>query len=248
MTRKILKPLKIALFGFIVSLILCFCVGAVGVASNNDFSDGYYSTSVDISTVSIPYDFSDGTYNIQYLYFYMGDLNGDLFIIDNQLNFYYDILPLYNDIGSLLNDSEIYYYWTEKYPYADLNDLYWLLGGNSTYLSDIFYSIKSDFYNIENLSYNNGITEGYANGFTEGYANGITEGYSNGFTEGTYNGMQESEALKGGLLTILSAPFYVLGGILDFDILGINLLDIFTGLLTLCLFAFVVKKLINGGA
>ena len=199
----------------------------------------------------------------------MGDLNGDLFIIDNQLNFYNDILPLYNDIGSNLNDSEIYYYWSVKYPDADLSALYWLLGGYSTYFSDIFYSIKSDFYNIENVSYNNGYDDGYDVGFGDGYNDGentgfqtgyddgydvgvadgynvgVTDGYDDGYDVGYTTGINDGEIAKKSIFAIFDAPIKVLTSLLDFEIFGINLLAIFKVILTILLLGAIAKFVLS---
>lgn len=68
---------------------------------------------------------------------------------------------------------------------------------------------------------------------------GYTEGYSTGQTDG----LESSNALGNIIFTILSAPFVIISNSLDFEILGINILNLVKVILTLLIVAFAITKL-----
>lgn len=232
------KTLKIALFSLLTLIALTLVCSATEYSFTYADDVPVYTNEYDMlcNYDALDVSINENTYfNIQLVQ--LNDLGySNIFVYCSNIEVYcsfVDSIPQGSDTEQF---SELILDKMSKYN-AEAENL------NSIWISN---GILAELY-LYGTNYLNDLQNRYDEGFTDGYDEGFTDGYSDGYTQGTYNGMQETESLKVGLLTILSAPFYVLGGILDFEILGINLFNIITGLLTVCLFAFVVKRLINGG-
>lgn len=129
-----------------------------------------------------------------------------------------------------------------------------------------FYYLNDRIYYFNNLQddptiqyvsgYNNGYNEGYNNGYTEGtdlgYNGGYNIGYNLGYSEGEVIGYNHgvnsaNEYTFNNLFaSVIDAPVQALTGLLNFNILGVNLYGFFTGLLTLCLILWVIKMILGG--
>ncbi len=114
-----------------------------------------------------------------------------------------------------------------------------------------------------------GATEGYNLGYDVGYSEGENAGYNNGWTQGNNDGYQSgkedgynngvlvgeqrgrSDALNGThtfkeiIVAIFEAPVDLINGILDFDLLGINMASLVKVLLTLAITAVIVVILLK---
>lgn len=88
--------------------------------------------------------------------------------------------------------------------------------------------------------YQNGYNVGHQNGFEDGFEEGKELSYNQGYTDGT----KESDVAQNYLLTLFSAPAYILSTIFSFEILGLNVYTLIAFLVTLAVIGFVLKKLL----
>lgn len=92
--------------------------------------------------------------------------------------------------------------------------------------------------------YNFGLTTGTQTGYNDGYNVGYSDGRSDGYDEGVNSTTQYSFA---NLFTaVVEAPVNVFISLLDFNIMGYNLLSIVVGLLTLGVVVLVIKLCLGG--
>lgn len=80
--------------------------------------------------------------------------------------------------------------------------------------------------------------------FPEQLQQRYNDGKNDGLQEGYTNGMNEANALENGLITVMNAPFYILKGVFNFEIFGINILTIILSIMTLLIVGFIVKLII----
>ena len=108
-----------------------------------------------------------------------------------------------------------------------------------------------------NEGYNSGYGEGYQSGKTDGYNTGKTDGKAEGITQGKtegYNtGYAEGVAAAGNytffslISAVIDAPIKAFSGLLNFEVLGVNMKGLLLSLLTVA-FVFGVVKLFSGNA
>ncbi len=84
--------------------------------------------------------------------------------------------------------------------------------------------------------YNKGVNDGYNNGYDVGYRNGDINGYNRGFELGS-NGAGFYSLMS----AVVDVPIKALTGLLNFNILGVNMWDFAKSLFTLCLVVVVVR-------
>lgn len=100
------------------------------------------------------------------------------------------------------------------------------------------------------LGYAQGFTAGETSGYNTGYDTGLTEGREIGYTTGYGAGKADGLALGSDYTfmslfsAIFDAPIQALTGLLNFEILGINLYNFVTALFTLGLILALIKLLI----
>lgn len=117
---------------------------------------------------------------------------------------------------------------TEKTEHMPTN-LYWL--GN----------VGTEKYNA---GYNAGFDAGfngstYDAGYTDGHEAGVDEGYANGYEKA----IDEGDMASSFIWDVLSMPFVIVSSILNFEILGVNIWTLASGLLTVVLLFWILKKL-----
>ena len=80
------------------------------------------------------------------------------------------------------------------------------------------------------------------------YRLGSEDGFVDGFRQGYDNGLNEQDVYTfGNLLTaVIDAPVGVFISMLDFNIMGFNLLNLVVGLLTLAVICLVIKLMLGG--
>ena len=105
--------------------------------------------------------------------------------------------------------------------------------------------------------YNSGYAAGYTDGETDGYSLGHDEGYDYGFADGEQEGiavgrtdaLNAKDTFKEIVFSIFDAPVNLINGILDFNLLGINVASLVKTLITLAITAllvFFILKLVKG--
>lgn len=159
--------------------------------------------------------FGSGTYSVDIVV-----VNGDSF----------SIIDTSSKTGSTINDLKHIENLNYTLPFS-CSGIYFISQGAGVYVSNFtislqvfnFQSLINDAYDAGRASVDNDISIAYDNG----YRNGLAE--SNPYT---FN------ALFG---AVFDAPIQALTGLLDFDILGVNMKGLYLSLFTLALIIFVVK-------
>lgn len=99
--------------------------------------------------------------------------------------------------------------------------------------------VGSNDYNAGyNAGFNVGSSAGYTQGFDAGRASGYTQGYADGLSA------NNDFTFLGLLGAVVDAPLKVFTNLFNFDILGFNLLDFFTGMFTLAIIIWLVRLLL----
>lgn len=127
------------------------------------------------------------------------------------------------------------------------------------YSNDVFqkYFVPSrTIYVLENLADNDFYDAGYMNGYDAGNLAGQSTGYNNGYSVGDrvgYNRGYDAGINAGtqysfsSLLTaVIDAPVHVFIDLLNFEIMGYNLLNLVVGLLTFAIIVLILKLVLGG--
>ena len=124
-----------------------------------------------------------------------------------------------------------------------VNPYYYLPTSRTYYLTG---DISSDSYYQQ--GYQTGFETGLNSGKEQGYTNGYNSGYQDGELIGYNNGINTANIYSfSNLLTaVVEAPVNVFISLLDFNIMGYNLLSIVAGLLTLGVVVLVIKLCLGG--
>lgn len=103
----------------------------------------------------------------------------------------------------------------------------------------------NDFYN---LGYQDGLDTGLQDGYNNGYQDGLDTGTQSGYQDGYSAGVESANdySFIGLLGAVIDAPVTAFTGLLNFEILGFNILAFVTGLITLALIIFIIKLCIGG--
>lgn len=124
---------------------------------------------------------------------------------------------------------------------------------SSLSVTPITYSTIGDWQNTS--SYQTGYNDGWnaastvgEQSYNQGYQAGLSVGHENGYSQGyTAGAAAANEYTFFGLISsVLSAPINAITGLLNFDILGVNMSSFFFSLLTFCII-LKVASLFTGG-
>lgn len=112
------------------------------------------------------------------------------------------------------------------------------------YISNIF---------TDNEYYQNGYNQGYEQGKQDNRNNGYQTGYNNGFSAGKSQGYNEgvldanNYSFLGLMTAVIDAPIQALTGLFGFELLGVNLMSVISGLFTVCVILVLLRLLLGGG-
>lgn len=151
---------------------------------------------------------------------------------------YYTHIVYTDNLGNSLNFA-IYAYdptgVAGTFAYADRT--YYLTDPSSFTDNEIYNAGYNDGYYVGN-------SDGNSSGYTEGYSAGQSFGYQNGYNAGLdASGQYSFNSLIG---AVIDAPISAFTSLLNFEILGFNILGFITGLLTLALIVFIIKLCLGG--
>lgn len=113
---------------------------------------------------------------------------------------------------------------------------------------DRFYYLTSESASETqfNLGREKGYSEGKKVGYDEGYSigreNGYIDGKNYGYTQGAANANKYS--FLGLIGAVVDAPLQAIGGLLNFDLLGFNMLNLFYALVTCALIIAVIRMVL----
>lgn len=107
--------------------------------------------------------------------------------------------------------------------------------------SDIpFFGLTSNLAVIN--QYNSGYRDGKDDGYSEGYSAGVISGKNMGYSEGVQSANKYS--FLGLIGAVVDAPLQAIGGLLNFDLLGFNMLNLFYALVTCALIIAVIRMVL----
>lgn len=86
-----------------------------------------------------------------------------------------------------------------------------------------------------------GRTEGRAEGYQRGFDEGKSEGYAKGYADGTNEGGSAFYSLAG---AVINVPIQGIRGLMNFDILGVNMLAFFGSILTLLALFWLIRLVV----
>lgn len=114
---------------------------------------------------------------------------------------------------------------------------------DGVYIVDTPWITPSPVYQIfNNLQLSN--TRTYASGYNTGFNLGHEQGYSEGYLQGQQDSTELGESGAQLITAVVEAPVNVFTRLLDFNILGINVLGIVVALLSFALVIAILKKVI----
>lgn len=213
--------------------------------------DGFGSALTNISTINFVPLASNASYGVQILFY---ESNNNITKEVNRVRVFSD----YYDTGAG------YFLYRHNVQYLDVYDNYVMFSAvtRQTSINDLnfsgAYSLEDRTYfinlgvNTDNSYYQAGFTDGYNDGISvgteDGYNNGYNVGLKDGYNNGYNAGINESDSnsFMNLMSAVLDAPVRTFTSLLNFEILGVNLLGFITALLTLAIIIFIVKLFIGG--
>lgn len=174
----------------------------------------------------------------------------------------------YCEITQITINNVSYTYTEARQLYGWLNSNITLYNDNATLFSftlgdqinDVISNINlrvSDYAFRSSSYYNSSIgTRGYLKDFyisvinetnstvyNTGYQNGYTIGKENGYNSGFNDGVNSNKTgFDNMMFAIADVPIHIISSMLNFNILGINLMSFFMAIITLMLFVFLIRK------
>lgn len=144
-----------------------------------------------------------------------------------------------------------YHFYISSYAFIRDVDLSALYITPRTY----YFNINADNNYYYNLGYNNGYSSGDNDGFQrarrefdglliESTDNAYRTGYNVGYNQGSLDSGEYT--FLGLMSSIVDVPIRTIGGLMNFDLLGVNLLGFFYALLTVGLIIFIIRLVIGG--
>ncbi len=116
---------------------------------------------------------------------------------------------------------------------------------NRTYYINLGYLTDNSYYQAGYTDgYNQGTADGSNSGYSDGYSAGESVGYGNGYNDGIIAGGNYSfNSLIG---AVIDAPVSAFTSLLNFELFGVNILGLITGLLSLAVIVLIIKLCMGG--
>lgn len=209
------------------------------VYQNNDRNTNQYFLTINFNSMSIK-DISN--INISYLEIAGARVSGVYYSTFASLKsakpYFNNNITLYNNNSTLFTSEGV----KVGYEYDTIQSITFRLP-DYTFKSSTYYNSniglagyldKCGLY-VLNPSNQQSYNEGLKNGYDSGYANGKIDGYNEGV------GSHET-SFGNMMLSVADVPIRIISSMLNFEILGVNLMGFFMGLMTLILFVFIIRK------
>lgn len=116
---------------------------------------------------------------------------------------------------------------------------------------DRTYYISNAF--TDNQYYQAGLKEGYQQGKNDYTNSGYQDGFDRGFAAGESKGYNDGLLDSGNysflrlMTAVVDAPIQALTGLFGFELLGVNLMSVISGLFTVCVILVLLRLLLGGG-
>lgn len=102
-------------------------------------------------------------------------------------------------------------------------------------------TINDSIQSIYNTAYDSGYNSGYEVGYDKGFSN-VTDKAA--YDKGYNDGLNESNIARNTILTLFSAPTYILSTVFGFEIFGINIYTLICFVLTISIVAVIIKRIL----
>ena len=132
-------------------------------------------------------------------------------------------------------------------PYSDVTSFEPLDFG---YMFDNLFLERLETNFVTEPSYQDGYDSGYRNGLSDGYDNGYTAGHQEGYSQGYNEGINQDMTIAtifSGCLSVAMVPINFFLAIFNFEILGINIADFVSALLSVCIVIIIVRIVLGVG-
>lgn len=169
-----------------------------------------------------------------------------------------------NAIGNSSVVSQIRTLWSKYYAVAsktyiaNTSEAFYTDGFNKGYdrgysegIKDYKQTMYQDYEAMYNKGYNDGVAscedssgEKFQKKYDEGFVAGKSAGYSSGYTAGAASA--QNYTFMGLLGAVVDAPIKAFTGLLDFDILGVNMSSFVLSMLTLSVIVIIIKICLGG--
>lgn len=238
----------------------------IDVSCSFSFVDGQYNASVSghfmSSTLNRGYDFYDN-----YEALPLGHSSSDFVNLYPVITSGYCINIMIVRVGNITSDinrvvftstEDAGNYYNHVY-YYDIYDNYirfsFPVWNNYSFYRNFMFDTRTYYINLNftdntyyqagyDDGYNQGIYDGNESGYEDGYNAGNTIGYEDGYNDGVANSNSYSFASLLG--AVIDTPVSAFTSLLNFEILGVNILAFVSGLLTLAIVIFIVKLCLGG--
>ena len=205
---------------------------------------------------------------VNHLQSYASDSDGGLPFVPPLMNYIPLSCLVYNDDAECLLPKDLTNSYDPSHPnvsYLDSKYIVhfdsflelgqWLLDNPDDYLCTQYYTQEmvfdalvfldlsklSNFMSGAGESYQVGYDHGYDTGHHDGQQSGYSQGYNAGYNKGAISGADYS--FLGLIGAVVDAPINAFQGLLDFDILGVNMSSFVMAMFSLC-FIFLLLKLV----
>ena len=215
-------------------------------------------------SVNLPFRFYDTNtmlwdYGHLKLYVFANEGDDTAFSSFNCNVYKYDLSSAYTESGTVFTGSNKLRYYDENENHIGIS-VFCLFDSSGKFQDYTGYflpglQLRTYYFSSalsDNTAYNSGVSDGYnigfsagsSSGYTDGFSAGKVEGYNNGYTAGVENSNNYSFLSLIG--AVVDAPISAFTSLLNFNLLGVNLLAFFTGLLTLAIIIFIIKLVLGG--
>ena len=156
---------------------------------------------------------------------------GTYSIYKTQDIYYYDVNGAYVRFGFVCINSDTS--WWNNFNFTDRTYFISLVQDGNTY-----------YENGYTNGYNQGLVDGNSQGYQEGYNAGHGVGYADGYNAGRNDGSDYS--FNGLIGAVIDAPVSAFTSLLNFELFGINILGLVTGLISVGIIILIVKICMGG--
>lgn len=165
----------------------------------------------------------------------------------------------FTNSAALSNHYYVFFYYLKLF---DNNNKYFQFEFTSTfnplYVSRQALTFDTRTYYIsnaftDNQNYQNGYDYGYQQGKNDytnsGYQDGLKIGYNQGYNQGKTDGIASANdyTFLGLFSALIDAPIQALSGLFNFNVMGINMFSLVSGLFTLFVVLIIVRLILGGG-
>lgn len=219
------------------------------IFQHGDFSRGYsyYYDDNFVGYYSVYHELVVNYTTTSDFYYPSAIFNRVILTNSNELTSVIGVAPTYENCSIvILADTNNCFFITYIPSRISINDYPWI-----TYKTCVNFVDLVEF--SDNQYYLQGVTDGYADGYVDGESSGYTDGYNVGDRAGFVRGYNEGLNTADNGYTfynligaVFDAPLNTFTSLFNFEILGVNILNFLSSILTLCIVIWLIKIALGG--